>query len=149
MTVLDIGPDEREALARLRKLAAARPIDVPAVSARLITKKARATFYKRMLEHSCVLAGSYAITFTLENEGDGRGLERHLSVFIEANSPRTKTGRKGGYDDVPEPDEVWLIAAELGFVGDMEDCRVWPETTMGRLQVNVTQAVVQVEAGHA
>ena len=50
----------------------------------------------------------------------------------------------------PTPEAVWMICEELGFVGSIQQCRVWLEDMQdGDKAVNVAQpvAVVEVPSG--
>ena len=76
----------------------------------------------------------FFVTFSIET-GQPVGPCRHMSMSIRRE------------DRVPHPDAVWLIAAELGFVGGLDSCQAWPERLNdGGTAINVIQPIAAQEA---
>ena len=129
-----IGDDERAALARLRGLANANPVDMRALPALLETPAGKAAHRERMNGQTIALPAAYLVTFSIETNHP-HGTARHMSMSVQ---------RKGR---VPIEHAVWMVAVELGFTGGLGECTTWLEELQGHGNaVNVVQYVTAHEA---
>lgn len=127
-TALVIGARERQALRALCIRAAANPITVGDLKATLTDRDAKAEHVERVSSQTVYLPAAFMVSLTVEVQAPG--LYRHLCVSIHAGS------------GIAHPAAVWMIAEELGFVGSMRECIVYPETLRGHgFGVNVLQPV--------
>lgn len=138
MTALLIGPEQQRQLAELRIKAAQHPVDVRGLEARLKTAEGKAAHMAFVTTQTLELPRSMLVSFTIET-GHPLGTCRHMTVSVMST------------ERVPHPAAVFMIAAELGFVGDMEkDCLMWPAQLAGHgVGINVLQPVAAVAVGHA
>lgn len=128
MKGLLIGPDQIAALQQLREAAAAAPVDMTGLLARLKTPAGKNRHRAQMTKQSVELPIGFLVCFSIETGHPNGGVARHLSVSLE--------GR------LPHPLAVWVIAQELGFTGELTDCAVWPEVLEGHGHaVNVAQRI--------
>lgn len=128
-TPLIIGDEQRAALAKLRELAAANPIDMPKLMERIKLPKPKAQHMAQMTAQTVGIPMDYMVTFSIEH-GHPAGTCRHMSMSV---------GKKGR---VPNQHAVWMVAEELGFVGGIEACMCWLEDLKGHGQaVNVVQPI--------
>ena len=133
-TPLMLGPDEREALVRLRALAEARPVDMSTLERAIATPEGKAHHRIRMTEQTVLIPLAYMVTFSIETN-QPHGTARHMSMSVQ------KAGR------VPTGHAVWMVAVELGFTGSLGECSTWLEELQGHGQaVNVVQYVKAHEA---
>lgn len=129
-----IGPGEREALARLRAQAEARPIDVSTLERAIATPEGKAHHRIRMTEQTVLIPAAYMVTFSVETNHP-HGTARHMSMSVQ------REGR------LPIGHAVWMVAVELGFTGGLGECTTWLEELQGHGQaVNVVQYVTAHEA---
>jgi hypothetical protein len=138
-TPLLIGPEERCALAALRELALAHPVDMPQLMGRIKTPDGKAKHMDQMTKQSIEIPFGFLVTFSVE-VGHRIGTCRHMSM----SSPK-----QGG---LPTPQGVWMVAEALGFVGDsIEDgtCMVWLEDLKQGRAVNVVQPINIVATSEA
>lgn len=128
-TPLLIGPIEKAQLFRLRQLAARHPVDMTTLKARFDTRDGKRRHMRQMTKQTVYLPANFAVTFSIET-GHPIGACRHMSMSV--NRP----------DRVPSPEGLWMVAEELGFIGDLSSCTVWPEKLQGHGQaINVVQPV--------
>lgn len=133
MTGLLIRDQERLALRALRVRAAAAPVDMRGITERLATPEGKAKHVDQMTAQTVAIPLDYLVTFSIE-VGHPGGTARHLSVTV---------GRRDRY---PLPGAIWLIAAELGFVGGLAQCDiVYPEQLSQGLAVNVIQSFAHAD----
>jgi hypothetical protein len=136
---LIITTEVMDRLHRLRDFAAKRPVSMPVLMEALKTPTGKRDHLKRMTAQSIRIAGPWVffVTFSIET-GHPVGVCRHMSMSI------MREGR------VPHPAAVWMIAAELGFIGAMENCTTWMEDLSdGGKAINVVQPLAMEVAGHA
>lgn len=134
MTQLFIGPRERKNLEDLRQRANDRPVDYRAVLEGQRDPEFVRQHIARMDEQTIRVPMRYTVTFTIET-GRPNGTMRHMSM-------RTSTKGK-----VPSPEALWMVAQELGFVGELSACEQWLEDILGgEKAVNVGQYLDPVEA---
>jgi hypothetical protein len=127
VTGLLIGPTQTEAIARLRREAALRPVDMACLDARLATKTGKAAHMAQMNNQTIELPTAYLVTFSIEVNHPG-GKARHLSVSLHKPS------------GLPSPSAVEMIAEVFGFTGGLHDWHRYLETLKGHGQaVNVVQ----------
>jgi hypothetical protein len=132
-TPLVLGPAERDALKRLRERAALQPVDMRGLLRRLEDPVNKAAHMRQMTDQTVELAFGSAVTFSIENNHP-LGACRHMSMSSPA------PGR------VPRPEAVWMVAEQLGFVGALEMCVVWPEELRGHgMAINVVQPLMTSE----
>jgi hypothetical protein len=130
-TPLWIGPEQRAALAALRELALAHPVEMRQVLELLKTRAGKAQHMRQMDKQSVEIPFGFLVTFSIEL-GHPAGTCRHMSM--SAPNP----------ERVPSPEGVWMVAELLGFVGDgIEDgtCTVWLEDLKQGRAVNLVQPV--------
>jgi hypothetical protein len=131
---LILGAVQRAALAELRTRAAAAPIDMPDLLARLKTPEGKLAHRRHMTAQSVEIPADFLVTFSIET-GHPIGTCRHMSMSV---------GRKGRR---PHALAVWMIAKELGFVGELSDCMMWPEELEGHgAAINVVQSLAVIAA---
>ena len=132
-----LGEHERAALQALRELAAKKPVEMRGLVERLRLPKVKTRHMRQMTAQTVELPFGWTVTLSIET-GHSVGVCRHMSMA----SPNP--------DRVPLPEVVWMIAAELGFVGDLTLCAVWPETLSQGVAINVVQPVTAAtEEGRA
>lgn len=135
---LVLGPEQIAALDELRGKAAAAPVDVRELRARISTPEGKAAHGAQMAAQSIGLPVGFLVTFSIEH-GHPIGPCRHMSISL-----RGEQGR------VPSPDAVWMVAEHLGFAGGLDVCRLWPEELQGHgTAVNVMQPLSVVEESRA
>lgn len=136
MAPLILSPTEQSALANLREKAASEPIDMQAVMTALKTTDGRDAHMARMGSLTITLPSAYAVTFSVE-VGHPGGTMRHMSMSSQ--------GEGIG------PEALWMVATELGFVGSLHDCAVYPEVlAQGGIAINLVQPInISTAAGHA
>lgn len=128
-TPLMIGPNEREALDNLRKLANEHPVDMRTLTERLKTPDGKAAHKKQMTAQSVAIPADFLVTFSIEI-GHPIGTCRHMSMSV------------GKQERVPSPQGAWMVAEQLGFVGGLESCVHWLEDLQGHGRaINVVQPV--------
>lgn len=126
-TPLLIGPAESASLEALRKLAAARPVDIRRLVEEIKTPEGKAAHKHRMSEQTVLIPLDFAVTFSIET-GHPIGTCQHMSM---------STGKRGR---VPTPEALWMVAEALGFVMGLDTCTVWLEDLKGHGQaVNLVQ----------
>jgi hypothetical protein len=142
-TPLIIGATQRAALAMLRARAAADPVDVRSLMSRLATPEGKRAHRDRMTALTVDIPAAYLVTFSIETGHPG-GTARHMSMSINRGSR------------APNQFAVWMVCAELGFVGDLDACTVWPEELQRgpdpgdrHIAVNVVQIIAPGGAGRA
>lgn len=114
-TPMVFGKTERDAIAALRVLACANPINLLGVIERIADREFKAAHVAQMTQQSVTIPFGFLVTYSIEF-GHPTGPCRHMSM----SAPRL--GR------LPHPDAVELVAAELGFVGGLAGCAaVWIE----------------------
>lgn len=113
-TPLIVGQAQKALLHGLRDLAAANPVDMRGLTDRLATPDGKRAHMDRMNALTCEIPAAFWVTFSIET-GHPVGTCRHMSM----------SSRRHGR--TPTPEAVWMIAEELGFVGSLEMCTVWPE----------------------
>jgi hypothetical protein len=124
-----ITPSVRAKLNALRDEAARWPVDVVELLKRIDNPRDKTLHTRQMDRQTVVIPGPwvFVVTFSIEI-GQPCGTCRHVSISID------RPGR------VPSLEAVWMIATELGFVGDLDACAVWPEKLSGdAVAVNVVQ----------
>ena len=135
LTALLIGPAEKAALQALRELAARNPIDMPALLRRITTGAGKQAHMRQMSAQTVSLPTDFAVTFSIQI-GHPVGPCRHMSMSV--NRPNR----------APHPVGIWMVAQELGFVGAIELCALWPEELQGHgLAINLVQPVSAVAPG--
>lgn len=128
-TPLIVGTLEREALALLRGVAAANPVDMRGLPERLKLPEHKQRHMAQMTAQSVAIPRDFLVTFSVET-GHPCGAARHLSMSVG------KVGR------LPNEPAVWLIAELLGFVGGLSECLCWVEDLQGHGKaVNVVQPI--------
>lgn len=128
-----LGPADCDALHELRDRAARAPVDIRDLTERISRPTGKAVHMRQMTAQTIELPFGYAVTYSVEF-GHPIGTCRHMSM----SSPRP--------DRVPRPEALWLVAVELGFVGELEQCAVWPEALQGHgIAVNVVQPITAPE----
>jgi hypothetical protein len=144
-TPLIIGAEQRAALADLRARAAADPVDMRGIHERMATPKGKRAHMDRMNALSVDIPAAYVVTFSIETGHPG-GTARHMSMSLD----RDRGSR------VPNQFAVWMVCAELGFVGDLDACSVWPEVLKRgpgpgdrHIAINVVQIIAPGGAGRA
>jgi len=139
-TPLLIGEAQREALHDLRERAARAPVDITTLKDRLATVDGKLAHVDHMSAQTVEIPADYLVTFSIETGHPG-GAARHLSMSVNAR------GR------VPIPEALWMVAEELGFLGGLEDCTIWPERLRrggdNDLAINVVQLIGSEAVGHA
>ena len=133
---LILTPEITEALHALRRLAATKPVDVRMLLQEIKTPLGEHMHLERMQKQTTVIYGPWPffVTFSIET-GHPVGTCRHMSMSI----------KRGGR--VPNRFAIWIVAEELGFVGGLKTCNVWPEELRdGGIAVNVVQPLA-VNAG--
>lgn len=134
-TALIIGVSERQAIADLRERAAASPVNMPDLMARIETPDGKAAHMRQMSAQTVCLPVAYAVTFSIET-GHPIGVVRHMSMSVNRRLPR--------------PEAAWMVAQELGFWGSIKDCTVWREKLQGHGEaVNLVQPIAGSAEGHA
>jgi hypothetical protein len=131
-TPLILGEVQRQALAQLRELGDANPVDMLPLLERLKTPEGKAAHMRQMTAQTIPIPAAFLVTYSLELRHPA-GTCRHLSVSVER--PRR----------VPSPEAVWMLAVELGFTGTFESCYAYPEDLQrgaGRaIAVNIIQPI--------
>jgi hypothetical protein len=142
MAGLLIGDEEREDIAKLCELAAANPVAMPGLAARLTTETGKDAHRRQMTAQTIALPIGWLCTFSIET-GHPCGVARHLSV--------SRSGVRPGL--APHPAMVAEIAREFGFVGGLSEWICWPEVLEGHgsegygTAINVVQPIDAVPAG--
>jgi hypothetical protein len=136
VTIIAIDQVAQERLHELRDLAASRPIDMRNIVHRLSTAGGKIKHMQRMTEQTIEIPGPwpFLVTFSIEINHPC-GTARHLSMSVRRENR------------VPSPDAIWIIAKELGFVGEhpMMGCQIWLEDLQGHGKaVNVVQPIALV-----
>lgn len=128
MRALLLGSEEKAKLAGLAQLAAAHPLDMPAVMERIKTGEGKHRHMMQMTMQTVEIPMGYAVTFSIE-DGHPIGRCRHASVSLD--SP----------DRLPHPAAVWELCKHLGFWGKNlgEADRVWNEQLRQGAAINVVQ----------
>jgi hypothetical protein len=135
-TPLIIGTKEKAALAVLRDLAIANPVDIRAVIESIKTPAGKAAHMRAMTAQSIEIPANFLVTFSVEL-GHPVGTCRHMSMSV------------GKASRVPNPHALWLVAQELGFTDGLDYCTHWLEELQGHgTAVNVVQPVM-AKAGRA
>lgn len=114
---LIIGPNEIAALADLRERAAQHPLDMSTVVEQIKTPEGKRRHMRQMSEQTIDVPLAYVVTFSIERGHPG-GTCRHMSMSSDL------PGR------TPIPEAVWMVAEQLGFVGNLKECAVWLEELM-------------------
>jgi hypothetical protein len=125
-------------LKKLRAAAMQVPVNVRSLSERLQDKRLMKQHRRQMDRQTVCIPGPWPffVTYSLETGHPG-GAARHMSMSVK------RDGR------VPHPEALKLIAAELGFEGDMQEWTVYPEKLSdGGMAINVVQ-IVASPAGNA
>lgn len=136
-TPLLIGPEQKEALQALRRLAAERPVDMPPLMERLKTSHGKAAHLRRMSRQTIEIPFGFMVTFSIEFNHPC-GTCRHMSMSSPVD------GR------VPSPSAVEMVMAELGFEGGIEQCQLWVEKLQGHGEaINVVQPLAITKEGIA
>lgn len=136
VTPLLIGPAERDALARLRALAAEHPVDMTGLQSKLRDPVCKSEHMAQMTRQSVAIPLDFLVTFSIELNHP-IGTCRHMSMSV------------GKADRIPNPDAVWMVAEILGFTGGLYDCTLWREQLQGHGEaINVVQPLT-AEGGHA
>jgi hypothetical protein len=137
MNALIIFEAEKAALRQLREKAAAQPVNILDVAERLKTDTGRRIHRRAMTAQTIHLPVHYFVTFSIETNHPV-GTCRHMSM---------SSGRQG---KAPTPEAVWMVCQELGFVGSIEECRVWIEDLSdGEKAINVVQPLSVAEVSAA
>ena len=139
-TPLIIGEAQRRDLAELRKRANEQPVDMLAVMEQIKTPTGHEMHLKRMGTFTIAVPAAFAVTFTIET-GHPCGTCRHLSV----------SSRRRGR--TPSPEAIWMIAKELGFIGEHNEdtvfggCSFWGEDIGdGDKAINIVQPIALTDA---
>lgn len=127
-TPLVIGEAQKAALRELREKAAANPIDMPPLMKRLETPEGKAAHMQQMNGLTIDIPLAFMVTFSIETNHPC-GTCRHMSMSA------TRKGR------TPIPEAVWMVAEELGFVGGLQSCVVWPEDLQRGPQQRTDRAI--------
>jgi hypothetical protein len=111
--------------------AAALPVDIQALVAKIATPDGKRAHKAQMSEQTVVIPGIWPFLVTYSEEtGHPIGRARHMSLSID------RPGR------VPSLHAVWLIAEILGFRDSLETCHLWIEDLEGHGKaVNVAQEI--------
>jgi hypothetical protein len=129
---LILGETQRNDLSILRQRAALDPVDVLAVIEMLKTPAGKDELLMHMAALTIPIPTGFMVTFSIET-GHPAGTCRHMSM----STPRRRR--------VPTPDAVWMVCAELGFVGGLGACKVWvEELSDDEMAVNVAQPLTVV-----
>jgi hypothetical protein len=140
MTPLVIGAEQLRQLETLRELAAANPVRMQGLVARIGEPAYKAAHMAQMSLQTIVLPFGFCVTFSIELEHPA-GTCRHMSM----SAPRK--------DRLPAPEAVDMVAEHLGFIGGFRACRVWLEDLErgdGKQQaVNIVQPVAMLEGARA
>lgn len=124
---LIIGTVEKAALAVLRELAAANPINIDQLKAVLKLPAGKTAHMRQMNRQTVEIPMGFVVALSIEI-GHPFGTGRHMSVSVDSRSK------------VPHPAAVGMIAEELGFVGFPAHCHIWPEQMEHRgAAINVLQ----------
>lgn len=132
-----IGPEQKAALSALRDLAARHPVDMLWLMPRIKKAKHRKAHLAQMTRQSVPIPTRYMVTLSIETGHPG-GTMRHMSMSSLAEGL------------LPRPEAVWMVAEELGFVGEIEQCQVWVEDLSdGGKAVNLVQPLAATSGGSA
>jgi hypothetical protein len=137
---LVIGPSLRTRFADLIRMAEHNPIDMPTLVERIKTLPGKAEHRRQMTRQSLVIPGiwNFVVAFSIEC-GHPVGTCRHMSMSID------REGR------MPNPEALWMVAAELGFRHGLDRCMTWPEALEGHghegrgVAINLIQPLVEPE----
>jgi hypothetical protein len=133
--MLIIGEEEREAMRKLRELAAEHPIEMQSLVKKLKDPAHKRRHMEQMTRQSIQLPVDFMLTYSIEH-GHPAGTCRHMSLSV------SRDGR------VPNEHAVWMVADELGFVGGLEACMCWQEDLLGHGKaINVVQPVSYTGGG--
>lgn len=133
-TPLIVGPDEVRALEDLRERAAAHPVDMQQLLARLKTKDGKREHKRQMTKQSVSIPLAFMVTFSIET-GHPAGVCRHMSMSVLRERR------------LPVPEGIWMVAQHLGFTGTMQQCHVYLEDLSdGGTAVNMVQPLAHSAA---
>jgi hypothetical protein len=137
---LVISEAELAALEQLRELAAAKPVDMRALTERLQSQEGKRAHMVHMRAQTILIPLSFDVTFTIELNHPC-GTCRHMSM---SSRDENRT---------PVPQAVWIVCEKLGFVGGLEACAVWLEELerpdRRAKAVNVVQPLRAISAASA
>ena len=92
----------------------------------------KAKHMKQMTRQTIQIPMNFLVTFSVET-GQPMGVCRHMSMSVD------QEGR------TPSPEALWMVAEEFGFVGSLQDCKVWKEDLQGHgIAINIVQPVAMV-----
>lgn len=132
---LIVGPDERRNLQELRERASKKPVNMVGLAERLLIPANKDAHMDQMADQTIGLPTAFLVTYSVEF-GHPIGPCRHMSL---------SSVRRGAF---PIPQAVWMVAEELGFVGSLKFCTVWPEELMRgserAVAINVLQPVALI-----
>jgi hypothetical protein len=114
MTPLVLGDEQHRALAELRELASAHPVNVQGLADKLAEPSYKAVHIAQMSRQTVIIPFGFTVTYSVEL-GHPTGACRHMSMSSPAQ------GR------APSPEAIDMIADALGFVGGHRACAVWLE----------------------
>lgn len=129
--------DDRVAaiLAALRDKAAAHPVNMHVVMAKMKTAQGKREHRSAMNKLSVPLPFGFMVTLSIET-GHPCGTCRHMSMSSPAQ------------DRVPAPEAVEMVMPALGFVGGIAACQVWLEDLSdGGKAVNLVQPIAATDSG--
>jgi hypothetical protein len=136
---LIITPEVLADLHKLRDVAARKPVSIPELMRVIKTPRGERMHRERMTAQTVLIPGpwEFFVTFSIET-GHPSGTCRHMSMSIMRDKR------------VPHPAAIWMVAAELGFSGGLEACKVWPEDLSDRgVAINLIQPLSVQQAAHA
>ncbi len=136
---LIITPDVSANLRDLRAKARLKPVDIKGLLRTIKTPRGKRLHMDAMQAQTVVIPGPWPffVTYSIET-GHPAGTCRHMSMSVR------REGR------VPHPEAIKMIADEMGFVGGLEACTVWPEELSdGGTAINVVQPLSVQAAVHA
>lgn len=133
MAALIMGQPEDEAIARVRKLASAHPVDMRTLAGRLQTPDGKRAHMQAMEKQTVDLPVDYLVTYSIEIGHPGGRTARHMSV----SRPTAAEGMG------PHPTAVWMIARAFGFEGDsVQSCDgIWLEDLKQGRAINLVQLI--------
>lgn len=129
-----ITPAVEAQLRALKDLAEAFPRSINDIATAMETDAGRSEHRDNMTLQSVVIPGPWPfyVTYSVET-GHPIGAVRHMSMSVKRD------------ERIPHPIAVWMIAAYLGFTGDLCSCeKVWMEDLSdGGKAINLVQVMPQ------
>ena len=127
-TPLIIDEEVRSQIRALIEISEANPVDIVGLTKRLEDPEAKKFHTEQMTRQTITVPLTYMVTYSIEL-GHPCGKCRHMSMSVQ------RQGR------VPSEHGLWMVAQELGFWGNLDDCAgIWKEELQGHgVAVNIVQ----------